>query len=292
MTVDNLLGAEIITADGQVRHVSADNEPDLFWAIRGGGGNFGVVSRFNYQLHPFDRKVLSGMLVWPVEQARDVLEFYAGWAPTLSRELYVGPVMATMPDGTSIIAMEVVYNGDPAIGEKELAPLRAVGTMMVDDVKLQDYKVMQTKEDAMTAHGIRSYAKNGMIGEFTQGLVDDMIDAFIPDPRAAIFTHTCGGAVKDHAETDTAFPHRNVETMIVYFTGWADPAQDAEGKAMCKQWHAALASHHGGYYDNIEQETAGTVVSNYGPNFARLAGIKGQIDPGNLFRLNSNIQPA
>ena len=105
---------------------------------------------------------------------------------------------------------------------------------MDNGVKLQDYKVMQTQEDASLAHGIRSYAKNGMVKEFTQGLVDDMIDAFIPDPRAAIFTHTCGGAVKDHGELDTAFPHRNAETMIVYFTGWMDPEQDGEGKAMCR----------------------------------------------------------
>ena len=292
LTIDNVLGAEIITADGQARTVTADNEPDLFWAIRGGGGNFGVVSKFHYQLHEFDRNVLSGMLVWPVAQARDVLEFYAEWSPGLSREMYIGPVMATMPDGTSIIAMEVVYNGDPAAGEKELAPLRAVGTLMMDGVSLQDYKVTQTQEDATTAHGIRSYAKNGMIKEFTQGLVNDMIDAFIPDPRTAIFTHTCGGAVKDRGEMDTAFPHRNAESMIVYYSGWTDAEQDVEGTAMCKQWHAALEPHHGGYYDNIEQETAGTVVSNYGPNFDRLAGIKGQIDPGNLFRLNSNIKPA
>jgi FAD/FMN-containing dehydrogenase len=292
LTIDNLLGAEIVTADGQLRTVSADNEPDLFWAIRGGGGNFGVVNKFHYQLHPYDRNVLSGMLVWPVEQARDVLEFYAEWSQGLSREMYAGPVMATMPDGTHIIAMEIVYSGDPAAGEKELAPLRAIGTLLVDGVMLQDYKVMQTKEDAMTAHGIRSYAKNGMIKEFTQGLVDDMIDAYIPDPRAAIFTHTCGGAVKDHGASDTAFPHRNVESMIVYFTGWSDPGQDAEGKAMCKQWHADLSAHHGGYYDNIEQEGDKTVSGNFGPNFARLQSIKSQYDAGNLFRMNSNIKPA
>ena len=292
LTIDNLLGAEIITADGQVRHVSADNEPDLFWAIRGGGGNFGVVSKFHYQLHPMDRNVLSGMLVWPVGQARDVLEAYAEMAPNLSREMYVGPVMATMPDGSGIVAMEVVYNGDPVAGEKELAPLRAVGTMIEDAVKVQDYKVTQTQEDAATAHGIRSYAKNGMVREYTQALVNDMIDAYIPDPRAAIFTHTAGGAVKDHGELDTAFPHRNAETMLVYYTAWTDPAEDEEGKAMCKQWAAALEGHTGGYYDNIEWEGDKSVAGNYGPNYARLAGIKGQYDAGNLFRMNSNIKPA
>ena len=196
LTIDNVLAAEITTADGQTRVLTADNEPDLFWAIRGGGGNFGVVSKFQYQLYPFERKLLSGMLVWPVGQARAALEFYAEWSQGLTRELYVGPVMATMPDGTAIVAMEVVYNGDPAKGEKELAPLRAIGTPMVDGILMQDYKVMQTKEDAATAHGIRSYAKNGMVKKFTQGLVDDMIGAFIPDPRAAIFTYTCGEAVE------------------------------------------------------------------------------------------------
>ena len=292
LAIDNVLGAELITADGAIRHVSADNEPDLFWAIRGGGGNFGVVSKFHYQLHPFDRNVLSGLLVWPVAQARDVLEFYAEWSPGVSRELYAGPFMATMPDGTGIIGMEVVYNGDPAQGEKEIAPLRAIGTMIDDGVKLQDYKVLQTHEDATAAHGIRSYAKNGMVREFTQGLVNDMIDAFVADPRAALFTHTTGGAVNDHGPLDTAFPHRNTETMLVFFSGWMDPAQDDEAIAMCRAWHDALAPHTGGHYDNIQWDGDKTVDANYGPNYARLAAIKSRFDAGNLFRLNSNIRPA
>jgi len=292
LTVDNLLGAEIITADGRIRYVSAEEEPDLFWALRGGGGNFGVVTQFDYQLHPFDRNVLSGLIVWPIEQAREVLEFYAEWQGGLSRELYTGPAMLTHPELGHVIAMEVVYNGDPAQGDKELAPLRAIGKPAVDGVMVQDYKVMQTQEDATVAHGIRSYAKNAMIGEFSQGLVDDLVESYIADPRAAIFTHTCGGAVADHGPTDTAFPHRDVATMLVFFTGWMDPAQDEEGKAMCKQWHAALEKHSVGYYDNIEQDTRNRVANNFGPNYARLREIKTQYDPGNLFRLNSNIEPA
>lgn len=291
LTVDNLLAAEITTADGQTRRVSADNESDLHWALRGGGGNFGAVSEFEFQLHPFDRNVLSGLIVWPIEQARDVLEFYAEWQGGLSRELYTGPAMLTMPDGPSVIAMEVVYNGDPAMGEKELAPLRAIGKPIDDGVKVQDYTVLQTHEDAGLAHGIRSYAKNAMVGEFTQALVDDLIDSFIADPRAAIFTHTCGGAVADHGETDTAFPHRNAETMLVFFTGWMDPAQDEEGKQMCRNWHAALEHHSGGYYDNIEWEGDTRVARNFGPNYDRLRQIKTRYDPGNLFRMNSNIEP-
>ena len=292
LTIDNLLSAEIITADGQVRVVSADNEPDLFWAIRGGGGNFGVVTRFDFQLHDFDRNVLSGMIVWPIEQAHTVLEFYAEWSENLSRELYTGPAMLTMPDGTSVIAIEVVYNGNPANGEKELAPLRAVGKPIDDGVKVQDYKVMQTQEDAALAHGIRSYAKNAMVGGFSQALVDDMVDAFIADPRAAVFTHTCGGAVSDVGETATAFPHRSAQTMLVFFTGWMDPAQDEEGRSICRQWHADLERHSVGYYDNIEQDGDSSVARNFGPNYSRLRDIKAQYDPGNLFRMNSNIPPA
>ncbi len=292
LTIDNLLGAEIVTADGQVRYVSAEQEPDLFWALRGGGGNFGVVTGFDYQLHSFDRNVLSGMIVWPAAEARDVLEFYGEWHAGLSNELYVGPAMMTMPDGTSVIAMEVVYAGDPAAGEKEMAPLRAIGTPMEDGIKLQDYMVMQTQEDATFAHGIRSYAKNGMAKTISPELVTQLLDSFRPDPRLAFFTHTAGGVVKDVDELDTAFPHRNAETMIIVAGGWTDPEDDESAITSAREWFSELEAHTGGYYDNIEFEGADSVSRNYGPNYKRLQSVKAQYDPGNLFRMNSNIPPA
>lgn len=291
LAVDNLLAAEIITADGQVRTVSAEQDPDLFWAIRGGGGNFGVASNFKFQLHPFERKLLSGMLVWPVEQARDVLEFYGEWYQGLSDDLYVGPVMATMPDGTAIVAMEVVYAGDPAMGEKELEPLRKIGTPMDDGIKMQDYTVMQTQEDNTFAHGVRSYIKNGMVKEITQGLVDAMIESFVADPRLAMFTHTAGGAVGRVGELDTAFTHRRAETMIMVGGGWMDPAQDDEAIALARAWFKQLEPFTGGYYDNIQADTGAPDTGSFGPAYDRLAKIKGQYDPGNLFRLNRNIKP-
>lgn len=291
LTVDNLLGAEVVTADGQLRQVSASDEPELFWGLRGGGGNFGVVTRFDYQLHPFDRNVLSGMLLWPIEQAKDVLDFYGEWAPGLSDDLYAGPVMITTPEGQGIIGMEVVYAGDPARGEKELAPLRGVGKLMEDGVKVQDYMVLQTHEDAIFHHGIRSYAKNGMVKTLSQELLDAMIEAYVPDPRLAFFTHTAGGAVKRIGELDTAFPHRNAETMIIAAGAWLDPAEDEEAIAGARNWFAQLEPFTGGYYDNIEFE-GGEVAGNYGPAYARLRKVKAQYDPGNLFRLNSNIEPA
>jgi hypothetical protein len=203
--------------------------------------------------------------------------------------MYIGPVMAQLPDLGEVIAMEIVYNGDAAQGEKELAPLRAVGTPLVDGVAMQDYLVMQTKDDVAFGHGIRSYAKNGMVREWTQGLVDTLIDAF--NPRLFLANHVAGGAVARVGETDTAFPHRNAATMLVFASGWMDPVQDEQMIAETRALYNAVEPYMGGYYDNIEfDRDAGT--SNYGPAYERLSKIKGQYDAGNLFRLNSNIAPA
>jgi FAD/FMN-containing dehydrogenase len=289
LTIDNLVGATIVTADGQIRTLSADNEPDLFWAIRGGGGNFGVVTEFVYQLHPFDRNVLSGALIWPIAQARDVLEHYAEASSAYPDELYVGPNLAQVPDVGDAVIMEVVYAGDPAQGERELAALRSVGTPMVDAVAVQDHMVMQTGEDVAFGHGIRSYAKNGMVREWTQGLVDTLLDAF--NPRLFLGSHVAGGAVARVGETDTAFPHRNAEIMLVFASGWTDPALDEQMIAETRGLYSAIEPHTGGYYTNIEFDHA-TAAGNYGPAYARLQRIKGRYDPRNLFRLNSNIAPA
>jgi hypothetical protein len=292
LAVDNLVAADIVTADGQFRTVSATQDPDLFWALRGGGGNFGVVTGFHYQLHPFDRNVLSGMIVWPIEQAREVLDFYSEWYSGLTDDLYIGPAMMTMPDGTSVIAMEVVYAGDPVLGEKELEPMRRIGKPMDDGVKVQDYMVMQTSVDGMTAHGIRSYAKNGMVREVTPGLIDAMIDSFRPDPRFAVLTHVSGGAVNRVDDLATAFPHRNAEIMLLLVGFWNDPAQDDEAIAAAREWFAQLSPFTGGFYDNIEFDAKDPTGENYGPAYPRLAEIKGRYDPGNMFRLNRNVKPA
>jgi len=292
LAIDNLRSVEIITPDGQIRRASEDQEPDLFWAVRGGGGNFGVVTEFEFQLHPFERNLLSGMIVWPIAQAREVLDFYGDWYGGLSDDCYVGPAMMTTPDGP-VIAMEVVYAGDPSAGERELAPLRAIGTPAVDGITMQDYMVMQTQEDVSFGPGIRSYAKNGMVREITPELIDAMIQTHRVDPRLAMFTHTAGGAVKRVDELATAFPHRNAETMIIIGGGWTDPAQDDEAIAISREWFSELEPFTGGYYTNIEYEDEGEVsAGNYGPAYARLRQVKAQYDPMNLFRLNSNIQPA
>jgi FAD/FMN-containing dehydrogenase len=292
LTIDNLVSAEVVTADGKIRLASEQAEPDLFWGLRGGGGNFGVVTRFEYQLHPFKRNVMSGMIVWPIEQARHVLEFYGSWYEGLSDEMYVGPAMLTMPDGTSVLAMEVVYDGDPAAGESELAPLRKIGKPTDDGVKVQDYMVMQTQEDGTFAHGRRSYVKNGMVAKVTRALVDAMIESFRPDPRLMLFTHTAGGAVKRVDELATAFPHRNADTMVAIGSIWDNPAEDEAVIEATRAWFRVLEPHTGGYYSNIENERPNPEAGSYGPAYPRLQKVKSQYDPRNLFRLNNNVQPA
>ena len=291
LTIDNLKSAEIVTADGIARRVSAEEESDLFWAIRGGGGNFGVVTEFEYQLHPFDRNVLSGNAIWPIEQAAEVLDFYGDWYAGLSDELYVGPALITMPDGMSVLVVEIVYNGDPAQGEKELAPLLQQGKPMDPGVKVQDYMVMQTQEDVSFGHGVRSYAKSGMAREISHEMLDTMVEANPHDPRAAFFVHTAGGAVKRVGELDTAFPHRNAETMLVFTGGWESAEDDEGGIQAIRDWYSALEPYTGGYYTNIDNDHVSS-NRNYGPAYPRLQSIKAQFDPGNLFRLNSNIEPA
>ena len=289
LAIDNLLSATIVTADGRTRRIDAGTEPDLFWAIRGGGGNFGVVTDFEFQLHPFNRNVLSGNIVWPMSQVRDVLEFYAEWSEKLSEEMYCGPELFNHPEAGDIVSMEVLYNGDPAAGEKELAALRRIGKPVVDGVKVQDHMVMQTALDGIMAHGMRSYAKNGMVRAWSQKLVDRIIDGY--DPRIVLTNHVAGGAVKRVGELDTAFPHRNAEIMLVILGGWADAAADSELIAAVRNCYEALEPMMGGYYDNIDFDH-GAGTDNYGPAYARLSKIKLRYDPSNLFRLNSNIRPA
>lgn len=291
LAIDNLRSAEIVTADGRIHRISDMDQPDLFWAIRGGGGNFGIVTEFEFHLHPFPLEVLSGNIVWPIDQARDVLEFYGEWYAGLSDDLYVGPAMMTMPEGLGVLVMEVVYAGDPVQGEKELAPLLRVGQPIDDGVRLQDYMVMQTQEDALAHHGIRSYAKNGMIGEISPAFIEAMVEAYRPDPRVAMFSHTAGGAVGRVDERATAYPHRKAETMLVFASLWNDPAEDEEAIATTRDWYNYLEPFIGGYYQNIEFDIDDSAQGNYGPAYERLSQVKGQYDPMNLFRLNSNVRP-
>lgn len=292
LTVDNVVGAELVTADGQIRTVSEEENADLFWAIRGGGGNFGAVTKFEFQLHPFDRNVFSGGIIWPIEQAKEVLDFYGDWYAGLSDELYVGPAMLTLPEGQSVLVMDVCYCGDPALGEKEVAPLRAIGKPINDGLTMNDYMTLQTMNDGTFGHGRRNYIKNGMVKEITPELLSTLLETFPAQGPYIFSTHTAGGAVSRVGELDTAFPHRNVETMMMVFATWENAEEDHEIIANCRDWWSQIEPFTGGYYSNLNDYTESQSAGNFGPAYERLAQTKGQYDPTNLFRLNSNIMPA
>jgi hypothetical protein len=291
LTVDNLVSAELVTADGEVRKVSEEENPDLFWAIRGGGGNFGVATKFEYQLHPFDRNLLGGGIIWPIEQAAEVMDFYGDWIENISDELYVGPLMLSLPDGQQVILMDCLYCGDPVQGEKEVAALRKIGKPMMDGLALNDYMALQTANDAAFGHGRRNFAKSGMVKSITPELLTTLHETFPKDPRLVFATHTAGGAVAQVDELATAFPHRNIDTMLVGLAIWGDSAEDQGAIASLKEWWSHLEPYTGGYYENLSVDTETTAVGNYGPVYGRLSEIKAEYDPMNLFRMNSNVTP-
>jgi hypothetical protein len=291
LTLDNVISAQVVTAAGEIVVASDGENADLFWAIRGGGGNFGVVAEFAFALHPTTRKMLGGNIVWPVSKARDVLEFFAEYSTGVSEEMYVAPFMVAPPGTEGMVGIDVLYCGDPRAGEQELAPLRSFGQPLEDGVTMVDYLEYQTQFDGATAHGQRNYIKNGMVGEFTPGLIDGMIEGFALDPNTELFFHTAGGAVARIGDNETAFPHRQAETMIGIATTWTDPAEDEQRITELKRRWALVEPYTGGFYANLREEGASRTQKNFGPNYDRLVALKNAYDPGNLFRLNANVKP-
>ncbi|MDJ0945573.1 MAG: FAD-binding oxidoreductase [Kiloniellales bacterium] len=292
MTIDNLLSADMVTADGKIRRVSAEENADLFWGIRGGGGNFGVVTAFEFALHPAGPELLAGSVIWPISQARDVLEFWAEYATGLSDDLYAAPFMVSGGDDErGIVGMDILYVGDPVAGEEELAPLRQFGKPAEDAVGMVDYIATQTAIDAASAHGNRYDAKSGMVATFTQDLVDALVESFRPLPGYELYFNTCGGAVSRVAEDATAWPHRRAETMIGITVSWSDAAEDEARTGTLEDWWTAFEPLTNGFYNNLREESESKTVANFGPAYPRLVQLKNTYDPGNLFRLNANIKP-
>lgn len=291
LTIDNLLSATLVTADGQVRRISAEADRDLFWAIRGGGGNFGVVTEFEFQLHELGQQMLGGTILWPIQQARDVLKFYAEFATSMSDEMYIAPTLTTGPGGEAVLLMDVCFCGDSRRGEVELAELRKRGRPISDGVRLQPYLALQRRMDSLSTPGIRSYTKSGMLSTFSPSLIDDLLAGYEPGKGVNIGSFATGGEISRIDEQATAWPHRNAQMMMYSVAFWRDPGDDAARIKSVRQHWSTFEPHTGGYYANIQAEDV-DVASNYGPAYPRLRAIKRDNDPLNLFRLNSNIPPA
>jgi FAD/FMN-containing dehydrogenase len=294
LACDNLLGVELVTADGKVRRVSEHEEPDLFWAVRGGGGNFGVATSFEYRLHPLNPTVIGGHVDFPTAQVKDAIEFYASLITHAPRELAVDLSLAPNDDGTPGARIFVVYSGDAKDGAKVLEPLQRFGKPLKNTIKQDSYLVVQTWFDPPPIDPTHWYLKGGFVRDYSPGLIAILTDEFRPGGGTSMYFQSANGAVADVPQTGTAFSHRGAIANMMLFGLWKDPSQDEAGRKAIRATWSKLAPFTDGYYVNLHDTDAkdkGT-DSNYGPNFTRLAALKKQFDPMNLFRLNANIKPA
>jgi FAD/FMN-containing dehydrogenase len=295
LTCDNLLAADVVTADGQLLRASARENPDLFWALRGGGGNFGVVTAFEYQLHRVDPMVLGGPLLFPFESARDVLRFHAEVAPGLPDELNLDLAMVCPPGARPLVILEACYSGDDkARGEALLAPVRKFAKPMADKIGPMPYLAMQTGGDEANAWGKRYYVKSGFVGGLSPALIDAIVDGFQPDPgrTSVLLLQHLGGAIGRVPTGATAFPHREASYDLMTLANWTDPAADEGHIGWIRGHWQALQPYARGFYFNSAMEGGDARVrANFGANYPRLVKVKRRHDPQNRFRLNANIPP-
>lgn len=305
LTVDNLLSAEVVTAKGEVVRASSDENPDLFWAIRGGGGNFGVVTSFEFRLHRVGPEVLSGLIIHPLDAARDVLRFYRDFLPTTPEEFVCWFVLRKAPPlpflpaewhGREILALAVCYSGSSlAEGERIAAPLRGFGKPIADVIAPQPFAAWQTILDPLLTPGFRNYWKSHDFGEVSDGLIDVLIAHArkLPDPNTEIAFAQLGGAVGRVANDATAYGHRDGQFVMNVHGRWQDQAKDGACIGWARDLFQAAAPFATGnvYVNFLTQDEGDRVRAAYGRNYDRLSQLKSKYDPGNLFRLNQNIRP-
>jgi FAD/FMN-containing dehydrogenase len=304
LTIDNLLSAEVVTANGEIVRASATENADLFWAIRGGGGNFGVVTSFEFRLHPVGPQVLSGLVVHPLSGARDVLRFYRDFLPTTPEEFACWFVMRLAPPlpflapewhGKPILALAMCWSGDLAEGEKVAAPLRSFGKPLADVVGPAPFADWQTALDPLLTPGFRNYWKSHDFLQLSDGLIDVLLEhaGRIPDPNTEIAYAQLGGAIARVPTEATAYGHRDAQYAMNVHGRWADPAKDEACIGWARALFQAAAPFATGsvYVNFMTQDEGDRVRAAYGPNYKRLVDLKKKYDPANLFRMNQNIRP-
>ncbi|NJD54857.1 MAG: FAD-binding oxidoreductase [Nitrospirae bacterium] len=305
MTIDNLESAEVVTAAGEIIRASATEHPDLFWALRGGGGNFGVVTRFEFRLHPVGPDVLSGLIVYPLSEAKSLLQQYRDFAAKAPDELSVWAILRQAPPlpflpkeahGKGIVALALLFAGDPKQGEQFIGPLRTFGTPIGEHVGVQPYIAWQQTFDPLLTAGARNYWKSHNFSALNEGLFDIVIEYIgrQPSPQCEIFFGALGGVTTRPAPDSAAYPHRDTQFVMNVHGRWENPADDARCIGWARDFFNASAAFASGsvYVNFLTADEGNRVRAAYGPNYDRLARVKREYDANNLFRMNQNIKPA
>ncbi|MCC7275839.1 MAG: FAD-binding oxidoreductase [Alphaproteobacteria bacterium] len=299
LALDNLLSADIVLADGRVVTASAEENPDLFWALRGGGGNFGVATSLQYRLHPVGPTVTAGLIAYPFAAAWDVLRHYRDVTAALPDDFTVFAGMVHAPDGsgTKLVAMVLCHCGDAAAGQAAVRPIKAFGTPAMDAVGPMPYCAVNAMLDGAYPKGALNYWKSAFLSHLDDDAIRALIDCFARCPTAMgqVLVEHFHGAVTRVGVGDTAFPHRSPGYNMLVLGEWMDPRQNDACIAWVRESYAALDAFTGaGRYVNYiaEDERGDVVAAAYGPNYRRLQQVKAKYDPQNVFRRNQNIRPA
>jgi FAD/FMN-containing dehydrogenase len=293
LACDNVVAADVVTADGIPLRVDAEQHPDLFWAIRGGGGNFGVVTRFTYRLHPVG-PVLAGSLTFSAETAGRVLRHLDEFMAAAPDELSTA-VSFRLDSGRPMLSVTVCWCGPVDDGERTLRPLRAVGPPLADSIAVMRYVDLQRAGDAGFPRGRRHYWKAGFLPRLTDGAVDVLLEHLpqMPSALSGISAQHMHGAAGRVPATATAFPHRSDQYDLQLLSQWSDPQDTERNIAWTRGLFEALRPHlqDAVYVNNLGSEGPDRVRAAYGANLPRLTGIKQVYDPANVFRFNHNIAP-
>jgi FAD/FMN-containing dehydrogenase len=305
MTIDNLASADVVTADGRLLRASETENLDLFWAIRGGGGNFGIVTNFEFKLHAVGPQVLSGLVIHPFADAKKILTQYQPILNKAPDDLTCWAVMRQAPPlpfipsewhGKEVLILAMIWAGDMAEGEKAMAELRGLGKPIVDVVSPHPFVGWQSAFDPLLTPGARNYWKSHDFERLSDEAIDILLDAVktLPGPECEIFIAHVGGAMARVPADATAYPQRKSHFIMNVHTRWREPSQDAACIGWARKLFDAAAKHAIGsaYVNFMPDDETDRIEKVYGSNFKRLAAIKRKYDPDNLFRSNQNIKPA
>src|SRR5436190_21339001 len=305
LTSESLISAEVVTADGERVRASADENPDLLWGLRGGGGNFGIVTSLEYRLHPVGPQVIAGGVVHDFADAPEVLRFFADFAATAPDELSMiastfraPPGFPVAPElhGELVTVLAVCYAGDLAMGERALRPLRAFGRPLADLVAPMPYPALQSRSDAAYPSGQRNYWKSHFVGEIADDPIAKVVEHAprMTSPLSSFYFQRLGGAIGRAGADTAAFSHREAAFDFTILTVWEDPAEDGEHIAWARGLFGAMAPHANGVYvNNLGTEGAERVRAAYVPaTYERLVALKDAYDPDNVFHLNQNVAPS